>query len=178
MNIQTIVFAGGCFWCTEAVFRRLRGVQGVVSGYTGGHVPNPTYEAVCSGRTGHAEGVKVEYDPIEVTLDILLSVFFTTHDPTTLNRQGADVGTQYRSAIFYTTEEQKTEIELFIKKLEEEKVYSDPVVTEVQPLDVFYEAEEYHHKYYEMNQDKAYCQVVISPKIVKLREKFREYLKD
>jgi peptide-methionine (S)-S-oxide reductase len=171
---QVAVFGGGCFWCTEAVFEELKGVTSVKPGYAGGTMKNPTYEDVKTGKTGHAEVIKIEYDPESISYNDLLTVFFATHDPTTLNRQGADVGTQYRSAIFYTTEGQKKEAEMFIKKLNE----SEPkAVTEVRLLDAFYEAEEYHRKYYLNNTSARYCQVVINPKIEKLKTRFHELLK-
>ncbi len=174
-NLQTAVFGGGCFWCTEAVFDQLKGVESVMPGYAGGTVENPTYEQVCSGRTGHAEVIKIEYDPSQITFEDLLTVFFATHNPTTKDRQGNDVGTQYRSSIFYTTEEQKKAAEAYIKAVDEGP--GDPIVTEVKPLDTFYEAEEYHRKYFENNKTQAYCQVIISPKVDKLQEKFANLLK-
>jgi len=177
MKQETIVFGGGCFWCVEAVFQRLKGVVSVISGYTGGEMKSPNYYAVAGGSTGHAEVIRVEYDPEVISFDTLLSVFFAFHDPTTLNRQGNDVGTQYRSAIFYTTLEQKGEAEKFIQKLEEEKTFSNKIVTEVVPLDTFYEAEEYHKNYYDNNPDQPYCQFMIDPKIAKLRAKFSHLLK-
>lgn len=156
---------------------RLRGVISVVSGYAGGKVENPTYEEVSSGRTGHAEVIQVEYDPTVIGLHDLLGVFFTTHDPTTPNQQGADVGEQYRSIILYTTEEQRREIEKFIEDLESAGTFDEPVVTEVKPLEEFYEAEQYHQQYYRNNADKPYCQLVINPKLAKLREKYAKLLK-
>ncbi|MBI2444692.1 MAG: peptide-methionine (S)-S-oxide reductase MsrA [Candidatus Magasanikbacteria bacterium] len=174
---QTIVFGGGCFWCLEAVFQMLRGVTAVVSGYTGGKMPNPTYQQVSSEATGHAEVIKVEFDPSIITLDNLLAVFFTSHDPTTPNRQGNDVGTQYRSAIYYTTEAQKTAVESFIKKLTDEKTFDQPVITEVKPLEVFYPAEDYHQNYYRNNSEAPYCRAVINPKIAKLRQQYAPLLK-
>jgi peptide-methionine (S)-S-oxide reductase len=166
---QTAVFGGGCFWCTEAVFGELKGILSVMPGYAGGTVKNPTYEHVSTGKTGHAEVIKIDYDPGKISYNDLLTVFFATHDPTTLNRQGADVGTQYRSAIFYTTESQEKEVEAFIKKLNDS---GSKVVTEVTPLDVFYEAEDYHKKYYLNNGSAPYCQIVINPKIEKLKSHF------
>ena len=174
---EEIVFGGGCFWCIEAVFQMLKGIVSVTSGYAGGTLPNPTYKDVSSGSTGHAEVVKVEFDPAVITLEDLLAVFFTTHDPTTRDRQGNDVGTQYRSVIFYTTSEQKEIIENFINKLKADKVFDAPVTTHVAPLPVFYPAEKHHQNYYRSNQQQGYCQVVISPKITKLREKFARLLK-
>lgn len=171
---EIAVFGGGCFWCTEAVFEELRGVISVMPGYTGGTGKNPTYEQVCSGTTGHAEATRIEFNPNEISFQDLLTIFFATHDPTILNRQGNDVGTQYRSAIFYTTEKQKKEAEGFIKDLDEGK----PIVTEIIALGDFYPAEEYHRQYYRNNPSKAYCQVIISPKLAKLQSKFAELLKN
>jgi peptide-methionine (S)-S-oxide reductase len=175
--MATATLAGGCFWCLEAVFLRLRGVQRVESGYAGGHVENPTYRAVCTGDTGHAEVVQVDFDPNEISYRELLEVFFAIHDPTTLNRQGADVGTQYRSAIFYHDDAQKAEAEQVIRELSEERVFDGAIVTEVVPLTKFYPAEDYHREYYDRNPEQGYCQVVISPKVAKLRQKFAEKLK-
>ncbi len=177
-NIRTAIFAGGCFWCTEAVFQKLRGVKSVVPGYTGGQVDDPTYEQVSSGQSGHAEVIKFEYNPAVISYADLLSVFFATHDPTTLNRQGADVGTQYRSAIFYADEEQKKEAADFISKLTEEKTFPDSIVTTLEPLTKFYEAEDYHKNYYELNQGAPYCQVVINPKLKKLKDRFASLIDD
>jgi len=175
---EIAVFGGGCFWCTEAVFGELKGVISVTPGYAGGNAPTgaqkPTYEEVCSGKTGHAEVTKIEYDPEKISYADLLTVFFATHDPTTPNRQGNDVGTQYRSIILYTTDKQKSKAEKFIEKLNES---GEKVVTEIKPLEKFYEAENYHKKYYENNSSASYCQVVISPKLEKLKEKFNELLK-
>jgi peptide-methionine (S)-S-oxide reductase len=171
------VFGGGCFWCTEAVFDELRGVKSVVSGYAGGSTKNPTYEEVCGGRTGHAEVIKIEFDPGEIAFKDLLTVFFATHDPTTLNRQGNDVGTQYRSAIFYANEEQKREAEAFIKELNDSKSFGKPVVTTVEPLGEFHEAEDYHQKYYANNPYQPYCQYMIPPKLTKLHKQFGTLLK-
>lgn len=174
---RTAVFGGGCFWCTEAIFQRLKGVEDVVSGYSGGEIDNPSYEQVSGGNTGHAEVIKIEYDPSLISFQDLLNVFFATHDPTTVNRQGNDVGTQYRSAIFFAEPEQKAEAESFIKKLEEEKVYDDPIVTQISPLGKFYPAEDYHQKFYNNNSQYPYCTFVIDPKVAKLREKFKHLLK-
>jgi peptide-methionine (S)-S-oxide reductase len=171
------VFGGGCFWCTEAVFDELRGVKSVVSGYAGGSTKNPTYEEVCGGRTGHAEVIKIEFDPGEIAFKDLLTVFFATHDPTTLNRQGNDVGTQYRSAILYANEEQKREAEAFIKELNDSKAFGKPVVTTLEPLGEFYEAEDYHQKYYANNPYQPYCQYLIPPKLNKLHKQFGALLK-
>jgi peptide-methionine (S)-S-oxide reductase len=169
-------FGAGCFWCTEAVFQRLKGVKSVVSGYTGGKIPNPTYREICSGMTGHAEVVQVEYDPDVIAFKELLEVFWRTHDPTTLNRQGNDVGTQYRSAIFYHDEEQKTISEAFKQKLDESGAWGDPIVTEISPITVFYPAENYHQDYYNENKSQPYCQFIIAPKVQKLKEIFNEKL--
>lgn len=171
---ETATLAGGCFWCLEAAYEELDGVQSVTSGYAGGSVENPTYEAVCSGETGHAEVVQLEYDPETVGYDELLQVFFTIHDPTTLNRQGPDVGTQYRSAIFYHDDDQKEVAEAYIDGLESEGAFEDPIVTDVEPLSEFYEAEGYHQDYYEKNPNDAYCTMNAQPKIRKVREKFAE----
>jgi peptide-methionine (S)-S-oxide reductase len=176
-RIETATLAGGCFWCLEAVFLELRGVLGVQSGYAGGHVPNPTYEQVCTGTTGHAEAVQVEFDPAELSYRDLLRVFFAIHDPTTLNRQGPDVGTQYRSAIFYHSPEQERTAREVIAELERENIWDAPIVTEVQPLDAFYPAEEYHREYYRLHPEQAYCRAVIAPKVSKFRKQFAERLK-
>jgi len=169
---QIATVGGGCFWCLEAVYLELQGVSKVVSGYAGGHVPNPTYRQICTGRTGHAEVVQVAYDPAQVSFRDILEVFFTVHDPTTLNRQGADVGTQYRSVICYHDEEQRQIAEEMIAELNAAGVWPDPIVTEVTPLDNFYPAEDYHQDYYRQNSAQPYCQVVISPKLAKFRQKF------
>ncbi|HTL39514.1 MAG TPA: peptide-methionine (S)-S-oxide reductase MsrA [Methylomirabilota bacterium] len=176
-KLATAVFGGGCFWCTEAVYRQLKGVESITSGYAGGTVPNPTYEQVSSGRTGHAEAIQIDFNPDEISFKDILNVFFATHDPTTLNRQGNDVGTQYRSAIFYTDTTQRDQALEFISQLTKDEIYDDPIVTEVVPLDKFWPAESYHQRYYETNQNKPYCQLVISPKIAKLRAKFAPLLK-
>ena len=175
--MEFATLAGGCFWCLEAVFQQLRGVTKVVSGYAGGDVPNPSYQAVCTGATGHAEVTQVTFDPSSVSYRDLLDVFFTIHDPTTLNRQGADEGTQYRSAIFYHSPEQKAEAERKIKELEAEHVWDDPIVTEVVPLEQFYPAEGYHQDYYARNASQPYCRAVIAPKVAKLRSKYFAKLK-
>ena len=177
MATEIATLAGGCFWCLEAVFQQLRGVTGVVSGYTGGTMPNPSYEAVCGGATGHAEVTQITFDPAQVSYRDLLDVFFTIHDPTTLNRQGADEGTQYRSAIFYHTPDQKAAAEGAIAELEAAHVYDDPIVTEVVPLDRFYAAEAYHENYYVRNPNQGYCRAVIAPKVAKLRSKYLAKLK-
>jgi peptide-methionine (S)-S-oxide reductase len=170
---EVATLAGGCFWCLEAVFLQLRGVHSVVSGYAGGNVPDPSYELVCSGTTGHAEVVQVAFDPAKLTYRDLLHVFFTIHDPTTLNQQGADVGTQYRSAIFYHSEVQRVAAEQVMEELAASDVWDDPIVTELAPLDTFYRAESYHQDYYQRNPAQPYCQAVIAPKVAKVR---REYL--
>jgi peptide-methionine (S)-S-oxide reductase len=171
---QTAVFGGGCFWCLEAVFSRLEGVKSVTSGYMGGRTENPTYQQVCGGATGHAEVVQVKFDPRQAHYRELLEVFFATHDPTTLNRQGNDVGTQYRSAVFYENEEQKHEAERAIMDLTAAKVWHDPVVTSVEPMGKFYPAEDYHQSYYVNNSSQPYCRFVIEPKLQKFRKKFAE----
>lgn len=176
--MEQAIFAGGCFWCTEAIFKRIKGVKSVESGYTGGSVSNPSYEQVTSGRTGHAEAIRLTYDPNMVQFTKLLSVFFGTHDPTTLNRQGNDIGTQYRSAIFYDGEDQKQAAITFIQKLEADHVFDKPIVTEITPLHTFYAAEGYHQDYYDRNASQGYCSVVISPKSAKLRKEFQHLLTD
>lgn len=175
--MEKAVFCGGCFWCTEAVFKRLKGVFSVQSGYTGGFIKNPAYREVCEGRTGHAEGIIIEYDASEVQYQMLLEVFFATHNPTTLNRQGYDVGSQYRSAIFYADEAQKKIAINYIDFLESSKVFENPIVTTIEPLDVFYRAEEEHHDYYDKNTNQSYCQFVILPKIKTLNQRFKSRLK-
>lgn len=175
-KLEAAVLAGGCFWCLEAVFDQVSGVSDVVSGYAGGDSPNPTYEQVCSGNTGHAEVVRVAFDPAVISYEEILGIFFSIHDPTTLNRQGADVGTQYRSTIFYTNENQKAAAEAMIKELAEEKVWGKPVVTEVVPLDVFYPAEDYHQEYFARNPYQGYCQFVVAPKVSKFRKKYADKL--
>ena len=174
---EVTTLAGGCFWCLEAAFGQLRGVERVESGYTGGHVPNPSYERVCTGTTGHAEVVQVTFDPEVISFADLLHVFFTIHDPTTLNQQGGDVGTQYRSAVFYHSPEQKAEAERVIAELTAEQVWDDPIVTEVAPLARFYPAEEYHRDYYRRNPDQGYCRAVVAPKVAKVRKLYFDKLK-
>ena len=176
-NTETAVFGGGCFWCTEAVFDELRGVVSVMPGYAGGSVKNPTYEQVCAGRTGHAEVIRIEFEPSEISYKDLLTVFFATHDPTTLNRQGNDTGTQYRSVVLYANDEQKREAEQFIKELNEAKAFAKPVVTTLERLGEFYEAEDYHQKYFAKNPYQSYCQFTIPPKLQKLHKQFAELLK-
>jgi peptide-methionine (S)-S-oxide reductase len=174
---EVATLAGGCFWCLEAVYNDLRGVEKVVSGYSGGRVANPTYEEVCRGKTGHAEVVQITFDPQVLSFKELLEVFFTIHDPTTLNRQGADVGTQYRSAIYYHSPEQKEVADKVIADITAKKIWGDPIVTEVTKLDVFYPAEEYHQRYYERNPNQGYCRMVIEPKVIKFRRQFMSKLK-
>jgi peptide-methionine (S)-S-oxide reductase len=173
---EVAVFAGGCFWCTEAIFRRLRGVKSVMSGYTGGTVKNPSYDQVATGRTGHAEAVKIEFDPHEISYSDLLTVFFNTHDPTSLNRQGNDVGTDYRSAIFFTSPVQEKAAHDAIQQLDAAKAYDKPIVTEVVPLGEFFPAEDYHRDYYEMNRGQPYCELVIAPKLEKFQKRFADLL--
>lgn len=175
MPTQIAVFGGGCFWCTEAIYQELKGVVAILPGYAGGTTPNPTYEQVTTGRTGHAEAIQVEFDPEQISYETLLTVFFGTHDPTTLNRQGNDTGTQYRSIILYTSPEQKQTAEDYIKKAQAD--LEDPIVTEIKPLEKFYVAEDYHQNYYARNILQPYCQFVINPKLSKLKEKFRHLLK-
>jgi peptide-methionine (S)-S-oxide reductase len=174
---EIATLAGGCFWCLEAAFAQLRGVEKVQSGYSGGTVRNPSYREVCTGTTGHAEVVQITFDPDVISYRDLLEVFFTLHDPTTLNRQGADVGTQYRSAIFYHSPEQQQIAEEVMARMSAEGIWSDPIVTRVVPLEAFYPAETYHDDYYNRNQEQPYCQIVISPKLAKLRKAHQELLK-
>jgi peptide-methionine (S)-S-oxide reductase len=176
--MKKATFAGGCFWCTEAVYKEIRGVGAVTSGYIGGKVPNPTYKQVCTGLTGHAEAVEIEYDPEQVPYEKLLEVFFATHDPTTLNRQGADVGTQYRSGVFYHDEEQKAAAEKAIAALDAAKVFPNRVVTEVTEASIFYPAEDYHQDYFENNPFQPYCQGAVAPKVAKVRKVFKDLLKE
>lgn len=173
---QIAVFGGGCFWCTEAVFKMLRGILAVKPGYAGGTAKNPTYEQVSGGTTGHAEVIYLEYEPQKIAYRDLLTVFFGSHDPTTKDRQGNDVGTQYRSVIFYTTPEQKTEAEQFIQEINDSHSMGNPVVTGVVPLDTFYDAEDYHRDYFAKNPSNPYCQVIINPKLQKVQQKFAELL--
>lgn len=170
-------FGGGCFWCTEAVFLELKGVKKVVSGYTGGTVKNPTYDQVCKGNTGHAEAIQITYDPRVVRYDDLLLIFWKTHDPTTLNKQGPDKGTQYRSAVFYHTPEQKALAEHYKKKIDDAQVYSKPIVTEIVPIGEFYPAEDYHQNFYARNPQQGYCNAIIPAKLEKLREAFADKVK-
>jgi methionine-S-sulfoxide reductase len=176
-NLETITLGGGCYWCVEAVYENLDGVKSVVSGFSGGTVPNPTYEEVCTGETGHAEVVQITYDKTVTDINEIFKVFFTVHDPTTLNRQGADVGTQYRSAIFYKNAEQKKAAESIIAELNKAKVYKNPIVTKVEPFKVFYKAEDYHQNYYANNKNQPYCKMVIQPKLEKFEKVFKDKLK-
>ena len=176
-GLQVATFGNGCFWCTEAIFQRLNGVDKVVSGYSGGKVKNPTYKEVCSGLTGHAEVIQITYDPKKITFDELLEVFWKTHDPTTLNRQGADEGTQYRSAVFYHSEEQKSLATEYRKKLDASGAFNNPIVTEITPFSEFYPAEDYHQNYFNLNGTAPYCSFVIQPKIEKFQKVFKSKLK-
>lgn len=176
-QLETATLAGGCFWCLEPVFEMLEGVHHVVPGYTGGHVPHPSYQQVCSETTGHAEAVQLQFDPAVISYRDLLDIFFTIHDPTTPNRQGNDIGSQYRSAIYTHNEQQRADAEAVIKDLTEAGVWHAPIVTEVEPLDVFYVAEDYHHRYFEKNPHAGYCQVIVAPKVAKARSKFAHRLR-
>jgi peptide-methionine (S)-S-oxide reductase len=176
MEIATL--AGGCFWCTEAVFKELKGVEKVEPGYAGGTVPNPTYEQVCTGKMGHAEAVQVTFDPAIISYEELLNIFFTVHDPTTLNRQGADVGTQYRSAIFYHSDQQKSTAQQVVSEVTAAKLWNAPIVTQIEPFKAFYRAEDYHMDYFKNNPRQPYCQMVIAPKVRKFREHYMEKLKN
>jgi len=177
MRLEVATLAGGCFWCLEAVFNDLQGVESVVSGYSGGHVPHPTYEQVCDDTTGHAEVVQITFDPAVISYRDLLQVFFTVHDPTTLNRQGPDAGTQYRSAIFYHSPDQKATAEEVMRELTEAGLWSDPIVTEVASFEVFYPAEDYHQRYFERNPNQPYCRMVVAPKVAKFRKQYLSRLK-
>ncbi|MEW6060346.1 MAG: peptide-methionine (S)-S-oxide reductase MsrA [Bacteroidota bacterium] len=177
MNYEVATLGAGCFWCVEAIYQRLEGVEKVESGYSGGNVKNPSYEQVCTGRTGHAEVIQLTFDPKKISYKELLEVFFRTHDPTTLNRQGNDVGTQYRSVIFYHTDEQRKIAEQVKKETEQAKIWDDPIVTEISPFTAFYKAEEYHQNYYNQNSYKPYCMLVINPKLNKFRKEFGGKLK-
>ncbi|MCS6905925.1 MAG: peptide-methionine (S)-S-oxide reductase MsrA [Bacteroidia bacterium] len=176
-NSEKITLGGGCFWCIEAAFLEIEGVKSVISGYAGGKTPNPTYKEVCSGNTEHAEVCQIEFTPQQISCKEILEIFFSIHDPTTLNRQGADVGTQYRSIILYHTPEQKEIAQNVIQELEQQKIFNAPIVTQLQPLDKFYPAEEYHQNYYARNPYQMYCQVVIAPKLEKLRQKYAHRIK-
>ena len=175
--MEQATFGGGCFWCTEAVFQNLKGVTKVISGYMGGQTENPTYKGVCNGDSGHAEIIQIEYNEEEIRFEDLLLVFFKTHDPTTLNRQGNDAGTQYRSVVFYETAEQKAAAESMIDKLEKEMVFNRPIVTEITPISKFYSAEDYHQNYFNNNPDQGYCAFVIQPKLAKFTKEFGNKLK-
>lgn len=177
-KIETATFANGCFWCTEAIFQRLKGVKTVVSGYTGGQLKNPTYEEVTTGTTGHAEAIEITFNPAIISYQEILEVFFSTHDPTTLNRQGYDIGTQYRSAIFYHSDNQKEVAEKLIKALTEAKVFDKKIVTEIVPFKVFYKAEAYHQNYYNSNKNQGYCRAVIHPKLEKFIKQYKSKLKE
>jgi peptide-methionine (S)-S-oxide reductase len=177
-KFETATLANGCFWCSEAIFKRLKGVKSVISGYSGGIVKNPSYDQVCAGKTGHAESIQIEFDPKVIPFERILEVFWHTHDPTTLNRQGNDVGTQYRSAIFYHNQKQKEIAEKSKNELEKEGMYHAPIVTEITPFSDFYEAEDYHKNYYDNNQDAPYCNFIIDPKVRKLLLKYRNDVKE
>lgn len=177
-KMETATLAGGCFWCIETIFDDLKGVDKVVSGYSGGKVKDPSYELVCTGTTGHAEVVQITFDPSVISYETLLDVFFHIHNPTTLNKQGADVGTQYRSAIFYHSEEQKKTAEIVIDKINKSGLWDAPIVTEVTPFDTFYDAEAYHQDYYNQNKEKSYCSIVIAPKVSKFFKEYKHLLKD
>ena len=174
---EVATLGGGCFWCTEAVFSELKGVDRVESGYSGGNVANPTYQQVCTGETGHAEVVQITFDPTVIAFKDILTIFFTIHDPTTLDRQGADVGTQYRSVIFYHSNKQKTVVDQVVKEIEAAGIWEAPIVTQVVPFEAFYVAENYHQEYFKRNPDQAYCQVVIAPKVTKFRKQYLSKLK-
>jgi peptide-methionine (S)-S-oxide reductase len=176
-NEEIAILAGGCFWCLEAVYQEMEGVLSVESGYTGGHLANPTYEQVCSGATGHAEAVRIFFDPAQTSYREILEVFFAIHDPTTLNRQGNDAGTQYRSAIFYLDERQRTTAEELIRELSAGHIWDSPIVTELQPAATFYEAEDYHQNYFRSNPRQPYCAYVVSPKVQKFRQKFAKKMR-
>jgi peptide-methionine (S)-S-oxide reductase len=171
-KLEIATLAGGCFWCLEAVYQEVEGVEEIVSGYTGGSVPNPTYRQVCSGETGHAEVVQVHFDPARISYRRILEIFFAIHDPTTMNAQGADVGTQYRSAIFVHSPEQRAAAEALVEELEAERLFDDPIVTEIEDSVEFYPAEDYHQNYYRDNASQPYCRAVITPKLAKFRQKF------
>ncbi|MFW9806628.1 MAG: peptide-methionine (S)-S-oxide reductase MsrA [Candidatus Thorarchaeota archaeon] len=173
MYMETATFGSGCFWCTEAVFQQLKGVSSVVSGYSGGHVESPTYQQVCTGRTGHAEVCQIQFDPEQISYDELLEVFFNTHDPTTSNRQGNDVGTQYRSVIFYHSEEQRKTAERVKTELDDTGTWKNPIVTEIVPFEQFYKAEDYHQNYFRNNPNEGYCRLIIAPKLNKFEKVFK-----
>ena len=177
VTLERATLAGGCFWCTESVFDELRGVESVVSGYSGGHKDSPTYQEVCTGTTGHAEVIQIEFDPAEIDFSDILRVFFTVHDPTTLNRQGGDIGTQYRSSVFYHSEAQKQAAEDVIREIDAAAIYPNPIVTEVVPFEKFWPAEDYHQEYFVNNPNQPYCSAVIAPKVAKFRKMYAERLK-
>ena len=177
VTLERATLAGGCFWCTESVFDELRGVESVVSGYSGGHKDSPTYQEVCTGSTGHAEVIQIEFDPAEIDFSDILRVFFTVHDPTTLNRQGGDIGTQYRSSVFYHSEAQKQVAEAVIREIDAAAIYPNPIVTEVVPFEKFWPAEDYHQEYFVNNPNQPYCSAVIAPKVAKFRKMYAERLK-
>ncbi len=176
--METATFAGGCFWCTEAIFKRLKGVSSVLPGYSGGDVENPTYEEVCNENTGHAEAIQIEFDPKVISYELLLKIFFYIHNPTTINQQGNDVGPQYRSVIFYHSDEQEKIANEIIQKLSEENVFKRPIVTKVEEFKNFYEAEDYHKNYFDRNREAPYCDITIAPKVHKLLEKFNNEIKE
>jgi len=176
-TLERATLAGGCFWCTESVFDELRGVESVVSGYSGGHKDSPTYQEVCTGTTGHAEVIQIEFDPAEIDFPDILRVFFTVHDPTTLNRQGGDIGTQYRSSVFYHSEAQRQAAEDVIREIDAAAIYPNPIVTEVVPFEKFWPAEDYHQEYFVNNPNQPYCSAVIAPKVAKFRKMYAERLK-
>jgi peptide-methionine (S)-S-oxide reductase len=178
VSLEVATLAGGCFWCIETVLREVNGVENVVSGYTGGTTVNPTYEQVCTDKTGHAEAVQVSFNPSNISYREILKIFFSIHDPTTLNRQGTDVGTQYRSAIFYCNEEQKAVAEELIRELNKAHLWSKPIITQIVPLETFYPAEDYHREYFSRHPEQAYCQMVISPKVNKFRQQWAKRLKE
>lgn len=177
MNDNIAIFAGGCFWCTEPVFSQLKGVKSVISGYIGGHTTNPTYKEICNGDTGHAEGIEITFDPAQVSFDTLLEIFFISHDPTTPNRQGNDIGTQYRSAVFCQDEAQRQSVQNMIARLNAEQIWQAPIVTQINGAEIFYPAEDYHQYYYDKNPNQPYCMAVAGPKVAKIRAKYASLLK-
>ncbi|WP_298262598.1 peptide-methionine (S)-S-oxide reductase MsrA [uncultured Lutibacter sp.] len=177
-KLETATLANGCFWCTEAIFQRLKGVESVTSGYSGGTIKNPAYREVTTGRTGHAEAIEIQFNPSIISFQEILDVFFSTHDPTTLNRQGYDIGTQYRSAVFYHSEAQKKVAENFIEALTKAEIFDNPIVTEVTKFEAFYKAEDYHQNYYNNNKNQGYCRAVINPKLEKFIKKYKDKLKE
>lgn len=177
MNDNIAIFAGGCFWCTEPVFSQLKGIKSVISGYIGGHTTNPTYKEICNGDTGHAEGIEITFDPAQVSFDTLLEIFFISHDPTTPNRQGNDIGTQYRSAVFCQDEAQRQSVQNMIARLNAEQIWQAPIVTQINDAEIFYPAEDYHQYYYDKNPNQPYCMAVAGPKVAKIRAKYASLLK-